>query len=569
MKPTIGLNKIGEKTLGTIFEEGTTYAIPFWQREYSWEKDDWTNFCEDLDEAVKNDKGHFFGFMAMKEGKEYDYEIIEGQQRITTVLIFFSVIRDLSNELGLKEFSEDLQTSFITAGNKYKYEMHPKSRLTLSRINKDFFKKYIEKSSTLKEKESLFKKEFKKNDEADQSNRLIFNCFKHFHKKISKDIEGFSQEEKQKKLKNLVGIILHNFICAVAEVQDDIAAYNIFLTINDRGLDLALADLLKIHLCNIVSKDKEFINDFWYQVRNQLTAGNINNFLRHYWLSKYEVVKETQLLEEMRKKINNEEKAYEFIQELIDEVDTYESLLTPTKENWGGIDPDLHSLLSNLQTISATIPLPLLMAAAAKLKPKELKNVIFYCTTFIFRYLTIGEQESKVLEKLFSDLAIDIRNNKITKAEQVKTRLSKHNLSDELFEVLLMSKDIKLNKVARYILEMIENYLDPNPEKIMSDKITLEHILPKNPDGQWDKYIKDNNLDHANLVYKLGNLTLLIGKVNNKLRNKFLDKKVEEFKNSSKLKINQDLDKITEWKEKDILNRQKKLTKYCLEIWSL
>jgi hypothetical protein len=131
---------------------------------------------------------------------------------------------------------------------------------------------------------------------------------------------------------------------------------------------------------------------------------------------------------------------------------------------------------------------------------KEFKNVIRDCTIFIFRYLSIGEQESKELEKVFSDLAINIRRREITKASQVRERLLKLDLSDKLLESLLEAKDIKLNKVATYILTKIEQKLDPGQKKF-SSKITLEHILPKAPDEEWNKYSPAPIRDVKKMVY--------------------------------------------------------------------
>ena len=302
-------------------------------------------------------------------------------------------------------------------------------------------------------------------------------------------------------------------------------------------------------------------------MRAQLTVGNINNFLRHYWLSQHGVVKETQLLSTLQDYVKNEDRAYDFLAKISDEVDTYEALLKPTEEYWSRKDPEIYKLLSDLQIISAIIPIPLLMAAEAKLETKEFKQVIDYITIFIFRYLTVGEQESKVLEKVFSDIAIEIRGGKITKADLVKSRLLKHDISDKAFRELLITKDVKLNKVARYILEKVEFYLDPDMEKF-SEKITLEHILPKKPDKDWEKYLDEHNMEHSTLVYKLGNMTLLLGKVNSKLKNKIFSKKRTELEKSSRLKINKDLKKIESWTGKDILKRQKWLTNICMEIWN-
>jgi hypothetical protein len=559
-KVDIGIHNINTKNIGQLLGEGP-FQVPFFQREYSWTKDHWADFLEDVQEALQKKRGHFFGFMTLKKTTNGDSEIIEGQQRMTTVILFLCAIRDLCNELNLKTTQNQI-TGYISKSSMVESHLPPIPVLTLSRINKDFFNTFVKDIKNFNQRE----KEFKSKPTV-PSNRLIFLCYNYFHANLSKEIEGIDLNEKDKKLLSLAGAALEFLIVVTTEVSDHLVAYSMFQTINDRGLDLALSDLLKLHLCTTVKKGKEFVQEYWDGVRDQLVSGNMNNFLRHYWLSSREVVKEPVLLEEIRHHIKDEQTAYQFMEDLTDEVDTYEALLKPTKEFWDAKNPDLFDLLMDLQTLSATIPLPLLMAASY-LDVKELKNVIHDCTTFMFRYLTIGEQESKELEKFFSDLAINIRKKEITKASQVRERLLKRDLPDKLFESALEVKDIKLNKVATYILKKIELKLDPDQEKF-SSKITLEHILPKAPDEEWNKYMGENRMDHTNLVHKLGNQTLLLGKVNTKIRNQIFIKKTGEYKKSSKLMINKDLGNLKSWTEKDINQRQKWLSNQCMDIWKL
>ena len=563
VKVSIGISNLKDENLDKLLE-GVTFEIPFFQREYSWTRDMWTDFVEDIEQTIDNkDKGHFFGFMTFKPGEKVDYEIIEGQQRITTVVIFLCAVRDLSSELEFDKIENDIQNGFICAKRKWRNHQTPYPNLTLSHINKDFFRNIIQEQSTFRDKENKYKRLTRINP----SNKLIFNCYKYFHDYLSNQINGLSLEEKRNKLNLLVEALLENLIVVVTEVTDNIVAYNIFQTLNDRGLDLALSDILKINLCHIVTKEKEFIENFWYDIRDHLVAGNMDKFLRHYWLSRYRVVKETRLLSDIQEQISNEQAAYDFLGELADEVDNYEALVKPTQDYWNRKDPDIAGLLDDMQVISAVIPLPLLMAASQCLETKEFIKVIKLCTTFLFRYLTIGEQESKELEKLFSDLAIKIRKKEIDKALQIKDALLDKNISNDLFKSLLLEKDIKLNKVARYILRNIEIYIEKDLEKF-SEKITLEHILPKKPDEDWKKYLKENEMELELLVNKLGNMTLLLGKFNREASNMIFSKKNHLY-NNSKLRINENLKNLQSWTKDDIMERQKYLAEYCLKVWKL
>ncbi len=563
MAVDIGISNPEIIPLDTLLRKGC-FEVPFFQREYSWSKDFWIDLFGDICRSMEKNRGHFFGFMTLKKGNEVDFEIVEGQQRLSTVTIFLCVMRDLCAELNINDLKEDIDRSFIYTGGIFTIAHVKNYKLTLSRINRDFFKQYIQTYSPLVDKEKSYKKE----SHVDPSNKLIYDCYKYFYQQLSDGVKGLALPEKKEKLKSFGAILLNNFFVATTQVNDHLVAYNMFQTINDRGLDLALSDLLKLHLCTKVSKEAKFIEDYWEAVRTQLVSSNMNNFLRHYWLSSRAAIQETRLLEELQDEIKDEKAAYDFMGELSDEVETYEALVKPSNDFWDRRDKDLINLLRDIQILSATIPLPLFMSAASKLDTKELKKVIKLITVFIFRYLTIGEQESKALEKIFSDLAINIRKNKITESSQIREELLRHDITNEQFLSTLANKDIKLNKVAKYILENIEKHLDPDQEKF-SENITLEHILPKTADAEVETYMQENGMDHSSLVNKLGNQTLLLGKVNKSVRNVIFSKKSKEYKKSSKLKLNQGLSDLQSWTEKDIMKRQKLLAKYCIEIWKL
>ena len=179
------------------------------------------------------------------------------------------------------------------------------------------------------------------------------------------------------------------------------------------------------------------------------------------------------------------------------------------------------------------------------------------------------EKENKVLERLFSDIAIGIRKGEIGNSSQVREKLLKEYIPDDTFRLSFSEKDIKTIKVATYILKKIEESLDPLQEKI-STKITLEHILPRNPDKAWINYLRRNNMEKDEWVYRIGNLTLLLGKVNKKALNSFFTIKRDEFyKKMTRLKINEDLKSIKNWTDVEINERQNRLAEQAVKVWKI
>lgn len=154
---------------------------------------------------------------------------------------------------------------------------------------------------------------------------------------------------------------------------------------------------------------------------------------------------------------------------------------------------------------------------------KIFKNLLEICINFSFRYITIAGFNNKVLEGDYSELARKVRQKEITKISEVIDALKKNYVDDETFLSLFDRKEFKMNnQIPKYILKKIENHLDPTSDKEKVSKIiTLEHILPKNPDKTWLEYLEKKNLDKDDLIYKLGNMTLLTKKMNAEMHNEF------------------------------------------------
>lgn len=550
-----------QKTIEQLLKENFSYVVPFFQREFSWKKDDWDDFLEDTLNVMKHKKGYFFGFMTFKKPVNDEIPVIEGQQRLATVTILISVVRDFLSEMD-DDFGKDLEKGYIKTIDNLSPETPASYKLILSDMNKDFFKKYIQETDSPKNKIEKFKRERRIN----LSNQLIFKCYKFFYDKLKTNTNGLPNKEKKDYLIEIIRTVLRNFVVITTDVTDSHTAYSIFQTINDRGLDLNLTDLLKTYLFEKVGESWKEAKAKWDEIREILSLINVSAFLRHYWLSTHGVIKEKDLLREIEERIKTKTDIFKFLEDLKSEAEVYEALLNPTKDFWG--DETTVDLLKELQILAIQMTLPLSMAGS-HLKSKEFINILQACINFTFRYLTIAEAEHKVLEKLFSDIAIDLRNGKIKNAEELKKRLSREYIDDDTFIKLFTKKEIKIAQVAKYILMKIDDFLSPVKEKF-SAKITLEHILPRNPDREWLEYIEKNNMEKDELVSRIGNLTLLIGKVNKKAQNAFFTIKRDEFyKKMTKLKINEPLKEIESWNSKDIEIRQKWLAEIAVKTWKI
>ena len=543
----------------------TRYVVPYFQREYSWTRDDWVDFFEDLEKVQNsNNKQHFFGFMALQHHDKL-INIIEGQQRIATVTILIAVVRDILKENRFDNWSE-IEKEYIKTSDTLSESLEIRHKLELSDINKAFFRDFVQASEVPSKKISNAKPQ-----RLNLSDRLIFECYKYFHDKLIEKTKIFNREELLKYLLQIIAIPLRRFTVFTIDVEDEIAAYNIFQTLNDRGLDLALADLLKVHLFTLFdSYSLQEAKDRWDEIRAILSQIKLHTFLRHYWLSQYGVVQEKDLLREFQIRLRTDSDASEFLKELRVESEIYEALVNPTVDYWA--DAEIVELLNNLKIISALMPLPILLAGAVKFDRTKFKRLISDLISFLIRYVTIGERDNKTLERLMSNIAIQIKKDTYTRPAEIRAALMNEYVDDDSFQSQFATNQIKVTKVAKYILQEIEGFISGRKEKF-DRTITVEHILPKNPDSDCKKYIEDNEIDKDSLVNRIGNMTLLLGKVNSsKAKNKVFSRKRDEVfskEDQTKLEINKPLAQISSWTETDITTRQEWLAEKAVKIWRL
>lgn len=558
----IGIKEQKKETIIDILNREVYYKVPIFQREFSWKKDELSDLFEDLQKSMKNDTQHFFGFMMLRPEENNYVNIIEGQQRLASITIIICIIRDMLYELN--DISHiKIETKYIKSDDTIWDDGGPsKYKLTLSEINKLYFTKYIQRLDFPKMKID----EMKNDRPPHPSNKLIQDAYKYYYYSISTITNPKEDRNKVKYLKDLLKIILKNLVLITTEVTDNKIAYNIFQTLNDRGLNLALADLLKVYLFDLADNDVHEAKSGWDEIINTLGNINLNNFLRHYWVSKYEVINIKDLMTQFESKIKTKADAFKFLDELKFEAEIYESIFNKSLDMWS---QEVVDLIDELFILSKNMVLPILLGGLQSLRDQYHEQFLKTLISFIFRYLTIAERENKELELQFSRISKEMRKNKHLTNNDIKRRLDRMYVDDDTFKTIFMSKEIKTIKIAKYILQKIEFFLDPLQEKF-SNKITLEHILPKNPNDDWEEYFKQENMDHASLINLVGNMTLLLGKVNKKAQNKFYTIKRDQFyKKMTSLKINEFLSKISSWNSNDIINRQKYFGDQAAKIWKL
>ncbi len=549
-------------TLNTIIGNGKSYQVPIYQRDYSWDKDDWEDLWNDIEE-IPNDKTHYLGYLVLQKSQEGDenFWIIDGQQRLTTLSILALAVTALliewskqgvdsdDNKIRAEKLTERYLGNFSTS----KLLISPK--LTLNRNNDDFYKSWLLK---LRKPTSLSKLK--------PSQRLMQKAFDYFFSQLNEKFnENKSGAELAEFLEKIVG---NGIVFTQIVVENDLDAFKVFETLNARGVKLSTADLLKNYLFKLTSQLGELdLNEAerqWQNINDIIRANDLTTFIRHYWNSKFRLERQPTLFKAIKREISTPQLAFDFLNELESISQFYTAFNNPSDEIW---DKEESTELKVLEMLGVTTCYSLMLAAINNLDRKELKTLLRELAVITFRYNISGLNPNEA-ERLFSKVANDISNRNIITAKDATLALKALYVSDKNFVQSFSTVSINTKRkkeLVKYILVKIENQIaekDYQPEDAVA---TIEHILPENPGGVWEEAFSADIQD--DYIYRIGNYGLLEASINNKLDNNkpFLDKLVEYKKSAYKL-----CNEYCEYEKFDpaiIALRQEKMAKTAKAIW--
>jgi len=500
------------------------------------------------------------GSIVLQNNGNKKFKIIDGQQRIATISILvlaglkiLQQMIDNNNEAEQnKERKEILMNTFL--GSKDAISLNYSTKLTLNENNNAHYQTYLL---------NFHKPPVKIND----SNKLMSKAFDYFLNKLGeqsfsksgKDLSGFIEKTIGDKL-----------LFIQISVEDELSAYTVFETLNARGLDLTSTDLLKNYLFSLVRSDTDMSNlkNLWKNIVEIVGIKRLPQFLRYYLNSKQSLIREERLFKEIKNKITHQDLVFPLLTDLVQYADVFAAIDEKESELWSQ-RPDVRKLIDEISLFRSVQHKSLLMAAYFYLDPEEFVKVLRIVRAVIFRYITISALNPNILEESYNKVAVKISKKEISKASEIFLQLGTIYLTDEDFKnnfstKTFNTKNTKDKKLVRYILASIEKQKYNAPVNIMDVDATIEHILPEKPTEEWLNDFDANSLD--NIVYRLGNLSLLEEKLNKEASDKnFIHKKSVYLK--SEYKITSKIDKYETWDFDAIKRRQHRLAEIAVSVW--
>jgi uncharacterized protein with ParB-like and HNH nuclease domain len=534
-------------------------VVPQFQRGYSWGKkhveDFWTDISEFQKESVVKGgrDAHFFGpiVIMQDENDSLVTYILDGQQRLATATILFSVLRDLAYDLQTSEgksFGDDIQNHLIS---KEDYGLS----LQMGVLDRDYFRDTIQTHPPTSKKPKI-----KSHRNISKAREILYAA--------TKSTLPSDPVAALKLLSSLRIIVRRDFVMASIPVRSQRDAFKIFETLNDRGLRLSVPDLLLNFLMGLAADDPERdqIRKYWDGMIEGMGKKDVGQFLRHIWVSKYGDLKNVDLYTALKKHIEDKKvKSIDFAQTCSEECEKYIELLRANKDDLGeSAAKNVNALINDLGFDQT---LPLLLSAHMLLDKGELDKVARLVLVFVTRYSMLLGLDISGLENTMYALAKEIRDLPKTKViSHIKETLVKRAPDDK--QLLAMKVDGEqmelMQQDAVYIMSRLANKMQSKTKEITLNESNLEHVFPKNPSSDWT-----NKDELEEYLWHLGNLTMLGKRINGAIGNAGYTTKRAYYEKNTELKMTQELAKqYSTWNVASIHKRASQLLPKILEVWN-
>ena len=539
------------RSLNEILEPNVKFEIPIYQRTYDWNKNNCRQLYDDIVSVGQpnNTTHHFIGAITYVREKTLPndvntYQIIDGQQRLTTLLLLLRALRD---NLEKSENVTEGKINQLLFNNNEKNKSSNYYKLILTEDDNSIFQETME------------------SPKLNKPSNIVSN-FEYFKKWLSED--------------GIPDIIWHGIkqlalVQILIDENDDAQA--IFESMNSTGLDLSSTDMIQNYLLMSETKDwqKKIYKNYWRPMEKNLADHDedFEDFLRDYLMMHREkIVSKKEVYEyfkkHMIKNVKNKEKE---IQKMYKHSEYYANLIY--ESNYPS--PKLNKIIKYVRDQETSVANPLLLKLLAdyaneKITENEIEAIFLLVDSYLLRCHVCDM--TKGGNKVFPELISHISENDYVKSIE-KTLMSKTGNRrfprDITFKEKLEQLPLYMNRtMCKYILVRLEHEHGQGGLVDATD-LGIEHIMPQKLNDDWknDLGIDWKNI-HEKYIHIVGNLTLTDTLFNSTVSNKRFSLKLDTFKNSNVHLTRSLQQNYKNWNEETIKDRTRSLTENAVKLWA-
>lgn len=504
------------------------YEIPRFQRPFAWDPENIDDFLEDVIERGGDD--YFIGSMVVYHAGASTYAVVDGQQRLTTITLMLCALRDIFDELDDKDSAAGLH------GLIERKDLKAKAQYVLKTPSGyPYFQDVIQRHGEPDDEHEIGPDE-----------KRLFEAFNRILRYIRSSINAIEQDKtKNKKTRRAEAIgrleemrdqvLALKLILIEVDKQDD--AYFIFETLNTRGKDLGVSDLVRNLLMSHLTQSNagvDLARDSFEKIlvlfRSARTDINVNKFLLHQWLSQHSYVSEAKLFRAIRSDIKTKASAKNYLTTLTKDALLYRAISDSAAPHrtWKREEREVRASLEALSMFGVTQPLPMLLSLiraydSKNIKLAALRQAVQAIEDFHFSFTAVASQPSS--GGISSMYALHARQlaaaeNPNLRSREIKAlieKLREKRPSRELF--IAGFQDLRASELyhqqKRLVTYILRRFHSAKMDGSRSpDVMTIEHIA------------NQGKAKDANLVAMIGNMLYVTDDLNKELGNRaFVEKK--------------------------------------------
>ena len=542
----------------------TAFYIPVFQRNYDWDTDNCQQLFSDLERIALSQREHFIGnivYVSTGTATDQNYNIIDGQQRITSVMLLMKALHDLTDDNKLKK---QIRNGYLLNSDD---EDDIKVKL-----------KQVESDSTVFEK-LILHKEFNEDDYSSaEKESNIYRNYAFFKEKIV---------ESPIAMHDLYGAVsLFEIIDVLLTTEDP---QEVFESMNSTGKNLTNTDLLRNYLLMALPYNKQvkLYKNYWAKIQKNVGAKLMEQYMVHYLIMKRK--SDSINLKHRSSKINKnnlydcyklyfkpEDKEDDGTDRLLGDMYRYSSVYRRIVNNdsrSSDLDKAIYELIYELNADQAAIFLLYLLDYQAQnsVPDSEMIEAVKACISYVFRLRmfkgSISSQFFALAIQYFDrcdeTMPFVDRVWKALTSGQGSYRFPRDREFQNAFETRDMYLEFK-QPFIRYILFKFERAR--TKEVVEPDNTTIEHILPQDTKLWRDHLVSISDNAYPEYLHKIGNLTLT--KLNSEMSNNpFAEKK--QIYAKSNFMLTREISEQQDWGSQEIRRRCTSMAKEAVAIWNL
>ncbi len=551
-----------EYPIGKVFSDDFAFTIPLYQRPYAWTVEQAGEMLEDFIISLEDDSQpieevnpYFLGSIVLIKGDTPDAQVVDGQQRLTTLTILLAALRASVPE----EHFNDLTTYLYQKGSKIS-GIPNRYRLSLRERDAEFFKEYIQDEGGINRLEEL--KDVKLSDSRQniKDNAQLF----------AQRLQDFSDAHRLR----LAQFIITRCFLVVVSTPDFDSAYRIFSVLNDRGLDLSHTDILKAEIIGKIPdiKEQEAYSVKWEDIETNLGREMFQELFEHIRMIKRKAKLRESLLKEFRQYVRPSENPQLFIDKTLNPLaDAFYDIKNATYQSDVGWE-ELKRIFNWLNWLDNFdwVPPAILYLSENYNSPEELVCFFADLERLAAGFFIRRTHREKRIDR-YARLLTAIESGENLYAEDSPLQL----VHEERIDILRnLDADFLNEKIRLYVLLRLEAEISGNEASYKESPLTVEQVLPLNPapGSMWAKWFPDAR-ERPKYADCLGNLVLLPRRKNTEAQSFDFEMKKEQYftvkTGAPPLALTARVLEEPEWTPAVIEGRQKELVDMLRKAWRL